>query len=497
MGAEGRRQAGSTWATPGACFRRTSGPRKAPERATAGGPSRQLELVPSPRLDCLDGSARRALLFDHAASTPPLQAVVDAIAAFLPWYGSVQRGAGRVSEVSTAAVAGARRAVLEFVGAREDRVAIFVRNATEAINLFAAALPRGSHVLSSRHEHHANMLPWRSRHEVELLPFVAGPVELLDATEHALVAARGSIDLVAVTGASNVTGETWPLAQLAELAHAHDADLFVDAAQLAPHRAIDISATGIDHLALSGHKLYAPFGAGTLVARRERLDQVAPLLQGGGAVDAVGVDDVRWADSPRRHEAGTPNLVGVVALGAACDLLASASMSLVAAAERPLGERLRRGLDAIEGVHRLQSWPDGSTDVVGTTTFVVDGRRSDLIAAALAAEHAISVRSGRFCAHPLVDELTGRVGHRGGRAVRASLGLATSADDVDTFLTALADLVEHGPRFAYRDDPDVGRPVPVRDTRAWPQLPFRLGDAAASLDPAGTVSSRGPYTTPK
>jgi selenocysteine lyase/cysteine desulfurase len=485
MGAERRRQGVSTWATPGACFRRTSGPREAPEHAAAGGPSRRLELVPPPRLDCLDGSVRRALLFDHAASTPPLQAVVDAIAAFLPWYGSVQRGAGRVSEVSTAAVAGARRAVLEFVGAREDRVAIFVRNATEAINLFAAALPRGSHVLSSRHEHHANMLPWRSRHEVELLPFVAGPVELLDATEHALVAARGSIDLVAVTGASNVTGETWPLAQLAELAHAHGAEVFVDAAQLAPHRAIDISATGIDHLALSGHKLYAPFGAGALVARRERLDQVAPLLQGGGAVDAVGVDDVRWADSPRRHEAGTPNLVGVVALGAACDLLASASMPLIAAAERPLGERLRRGLDAIEGVRRLQSWPDGSTDVVGTTTFVVDGRRSDLIAAALAAEHAISVRSGRFCAHPLVDELTGRVGHRGARAVRASLGLATSADDVETFLTALADLVEHGPRFGYRDDPDVGRPVPVGDTRAWPQLPFRLGDAAARPDPAG------------
>jgi selenocysteine lyase/cysteine desulfurase len=483
-GAERRRQTGSTWPSPGACFRRQWGAREVPQAAAHTEASGRLELVPSPSVDCLDGSVRRALMFDHAASTPPLQGVVDAVAAFLPWYGSVQRGAGRPSEVSTAAVTGARRAVLEFVRAREDQVVIFVRNATEAINLFAAVLPPGSRVLSSPYEHHANMLPWRLRHEVELLPFVAGPAELFDATERALVAARGSIDLVAVTGASNVTGETWPLGALAELAHRHGAELFVDAAQLAPHRPIDISAAGIDHLALSGHKLYAPFGAGALVARRGRLDRSTPLLQGGGAVDAVGVRDLRWADSPRRHEAGTPNLVGVVALGAACDLLASASMWRIAADERPLGERLRAGLDATEGVRRLHSWPDGSTDVVGTTTFVVDGWSSNLIASALAAEHAISVRSGRFCAHPLVDELTAGVGRKDGRAVRASVGLASSADDVETFLTALAELIQHGPRFTYRDDPEAGRPVPAHDARAWPTLPIRLGDQARRHTPA-------------
>jgi selenocysteine lyase/cysteine desulfurase len=433
-----------------------------------------LSLVESPPLECLDGSIRPALLFDHAASTPPLLGVADAVAAFLPWYGSVQRGAGRASEVSTAAVAGARRAVLDFVAARADQVAIFVRNTTEAINLFAASLPRGSRILSSPYEHHANMLPWRSRHDVELLPFVAGPETLLEATDQALGAARRSIDLVAITGASNVTGETWPLARLAELVHAHGAELFVDAAQLAAHRPIDASATGIDHLAISGHKLYAPFGAGALVARRDRLERVEPLLQGGGAVDAVGVGEIRWSGLPRRHEAGTPNLVGAVALGVACDLLAGASMRRVAAAERPIGERLRDGLDAIPGVRRLQAWADGSTDVIGTTTFVVEGRRSDLIAAALAAEHAISARAGRFCAHPLVDELTSRAGHPEGRAVRASLGVESTAADVEVFLAALAELAEHGPRFSYRDDPESGRPVPIHDGRVWPELPIRL-----------------------
>jgi selenocysteine lyase/cysteine desulfurase len=364
--------------------------------------------------------------------------------------------------------------VLEFVGARSDQIAIFVRNTTEAINLLAASMPPGSRILSSPYEHHANMLPWRSRHEVEMLPFVAGPESLLEATERSLVAARRSIDLVAITGASNVTGETWPLERLAELAHAHGAELLVDAAQLAAHRPIDAAAMGIDHLAFSGHKLYAPFGAGALVARRERLERVEPLLQGGGAVAAVRVGDVRWAALPGRHEAGTPNLVGAVALGAACDFLTHTSMRSVAAAERPVGERLRSGLDTIPGVRRLQAWPDGTTDLIGTTTFVVEGRRSDLIAAALAAEHAISVRSGRFCAHPLVDELTCRACHHERRAVRASIGLETTAGDVDTFLAALADLAQHGPRFSYRHDPDSGRPVPVQDVRDWPDLPIRL-----------------------
>jgi selenocysteine lyase/cysteine desulfurase len=425
-----------------------------------------LKLVDPPELHCVDGSVRPAVLLDHAASTPPLREVLDAVAAFLPWYGSVQRGAGRTSEVSTAAVAGARRAVLEFAGAGDEHVAIFVRNATEGINLFAAALPPGSKILSSPYEHHANMLPWRARHEVELLPFVDGPDELVAAAERAL--AGGGFDMVAITGASNVTGETWPLRALADVTHAHGAELFVDAAQLAPHRPIDMAATGIDHLAFSGHKLYAPFGAGALVARCERLDRVQPLLQGGGAVDAVTTGDVRWAPSPRRHEAGTPNVVGAVALGAACDLL---PMERVADEERPLGARLRDGLDAISGVRRLQAWPDGAIDCVGTVAFVVDDQRSDLIAAALAAEHAISVRSGRFCAHPLVDELIGRPG---GRGLRASVGLCSTADDVDALLAALADLVEHGPRFSYSDDPESGRPVPVGDPREWPHLPVRL-----------------------
>ena len=199
---------------------------------------------------------------DYAASTPAMAAVWDAVEAFMPWYSSVHRGSGVKSQVSTAAYEGARDAVAGFAGARAGDAVVFVRNTTEAVNVLAAALPPGARVLSSAVEHHSAMLPWR-RHDVRLLPFAGSPDELLGACERALRAAR--IDLVAVTGASNVTGEVWPVAELAALAHEHGARLFVDAAQLAPHRPIDMAGAGIDFLAFSGHKLYAPFGAGALV----------------------------------------------------------------------------------------------------------------------------------------------------------------------------------------------------------------------------------------
>ncbi len=213
---------------------------------------------------CADGGLRRYVNLDYAASTPVMSAVWDVVEAFVPWYSSVHRGTGAKSQVSTAAYERAREVVARFVGAPGGESVVFVRNTTEAINVLATALPEGTRVLSTPVEHHANMLPWR-RHDLSVLPFTDSAEVLLAATEEAL--ARTRPHLLAVTGASNVTGEVWPLAELAALAHAHGAELFVDAAQLAPHRAIDMAADGIDHLALSGHKLYAPFGAGALVSR--------------------------------------------------------------------------------------------------------------------------------------------------------------------------------------------------------------------------------------
>ena len=324
-----------------------------PLPSTAAGAMARV-LAADTEVACADGRARRYVNLDYAASTPALAEVWDAVEAFMPWYSSVHRGSGVKSQVATAALEGTRDVVAAFAGARASDSVVFVRNTTEAINVLAAALPAGARVLSSPVEHHANMLPWR-RHDVQLLPFAGSVDELCDAAERALRGARPAIDLVAVTGASNVTGEVWPLARLAGIAHRHGARLFADAAQLAPHRALDMAATGIDYLALSGHKLYAPFGAGALIGDASWLGGGPPLLQGGGAIELVTLDDVVWAGAPARHEAGSPNVVGVVALGAACRKLLTLGMDAVAEHERALAERLRNGLAEVPGLEHARA----------------------------------------------------------------------------------------------------------------------------------------------
>jgi selenocysteine lyase/cysteine desulfurase len=432
-------------------------------RASAGSQGALARLIGADTLvPCGDGRPRRYANLDYAASTPVMAAVWDAVEAFIPWYSSVHRGSGLKSQVSTAAFEDARDTVAEFVGAHAEDTVVFVRNTTEAINVLSAALPAGTRVLSSAVEHHSNMLPWR-RHDLRLLPFTSAPDELLRAYERALRAARPRIDLVAVTGASNVTGEVWPVAALAELAHAHGAQLFVDAAQLAPHRRVDMDGAGIDFLALSGHKLYAPFGAGALVGAARQLREREPLLHGGGAIELVTPDDVIWADAPARHEAGSPNVVGAVALAAACRALLDLGMETVAAHERGLSARLWSALPGIPGLRRLMLWPD-EVDRVGVATFNLDGYRHPLLAAILSAEHAIGVRHGCFCAHPLMTRLLGipdgevdrlvaelRAGRRPALpgAVRASIGLGTTPDDIDRLIDALREIAATGPRSRY------------------------------------------------
>ena len=274
---------------------------------------------------------------DFAATTPALVAAVEAVQAAIPWYGSLHRGGGRKSAYSTTLFEEARLAVARFVGCDNADDVVFVRNTTEAANLLAVALPPGTRVLCSSFEHHANLLPWR-QHRVTHLPFTTTAAAFLAAAADALEEAERAGDpfsLVAITGASNVTGEVPPVAEVARLAHARGALVFVDAAQLAPHRRIDLHELEADFLAFSGHKVYAPFGTGVLVSPADGLADGSPLLHGGGAVRIVTLEGVAWAETPRRYEAGTPNLLGAVALGAACDALTSYGMDAVAEHERP------------------------------------------------------------------------------------------------------------------------------------------------------------------
>ncbi|MGW4118853.1 aminotransferase class V-fold PLP-dependent enzyme [Nocardia sp. NPDC004711] len=400
------------------------------------------------RVPLVQGGTAGYANFDYAASAPALRQVTDRVSDLLPYYASVHRGAGYASRVSTDCYESARGSVARFLNAAEDQVVVFTRNTTDSLNLLAACVPGDTVVLDV--EHHANLLPWtrRGRRVVPVADTIEETIQRLVAELCSKPAA-----LLAVTGASNVTGELLPLERLAWIAHQCGTRILVDAAQLAPHRRIDLRTTGIDYLAFSGHKTYAPFGAGVLAGRRDWLDAAEPYLAGGGAVRSVSTESVEWAPAPQRHEAGSPNVLGVAALAAACDTLAELDETTVLEHEQYLTHRLRYGLKTVPGVNFLRIWRD-STDAVGIVAFTVDGFEPGQVAAYLSAEHGIGVRDGRFCAHPLLSRLGVDA------ALRASIGLGTTAADVDRLVEAIATLVAHGPAWNYARTEGHWNPVP-------------------------------------
>jgi len=410
------------------------------------------------RVPLVTGGTTEYANLDLAASAPALEPVAAHVADVLPLLSSVHRGAGYLSQVSTALLERARECVGEFVGARATDVVVFTRNTTDALNLLATAVP--GRVLCLDVEHHANLLPWRSAR-----PGAAHRTICAEATVEGTLAALASAlcttptALVTVTGASNVTGEVLPLERIAAIAHAAGARVAVDAAQLAPHRRVDLAATGVDYVAFSGHKLYAPYGAGALIGRRDWLDAADPYLAGGGAVTQVGLDDVTWAPAPHRHEAGTPNVLGVAALAQACRTLTPVLDGPGPAHESALLDRLAAGLATVPGVTPLRIWSD-SADRVAVQSFTVADRPAGFVAAYLSAEHGIGVRDGRFCAHPLLQRLCA---DGDGNAVRASIGLGTTTGHVDRLVEALRELVTRGPRWTYATV--GGRWTPTSDPR--------------------------------
>ncbi|OJV59078.1 MAG: cysteine desulfurase [Cellulomonas sp. 73-145] len=427
----------------------------------------------------VDGSSAVYANLDCAASAPALQSVADRIAEVLPLYASVHRGAGYLSQVSTALYESARSTVAAFVGARADDVAIITRNTTDSLNLLAGVVPGPVLVLDV--EHHANLLPWvhaaRARHRTTILPVAATVAATLDALRAELAA--NEYALVTVTGASNVTGEALPLGDVVAAAHQAGARVAVDGAQLVPHRGFSLAATGADYVAFSGHKTYAPFGAGALVGRWDWLDAGTPYLAGGGAVRDVRPDRTLWQPAPARHEAGSPNVLGAVALAEACQTLVALPAGELTAHEESLRSRLVAGLEALPGVRVLRVWPD-SVDPVGVVSFTVADLDPGLVAAVLSAEHGIGVRDGRFCAHPLLAHLSASDG-----AVRASVGVGTTSEAVDRLVTALDRLLVDGPAAEYTvvdgcwtvaDDPR-----PLLDV---PGLDHLAATAAAACGPA-------------
>ena len=413
----------------------------------------------------LGGKRRAYINLDNAASTPTISLITDKVNEFLKWYSNVHRGTGFKSKLSSWVFEEARDAIARFVKADlTDSVVIFCRNTTEAINKLAHRYPfePGDVVLTSVMEHHSNELPWRKvAHVVHIEVTPDGRIDEADFRQK--ISQYGSkIKLVAVSGASNVTGFINPVHTYARWAHGIGAKIMVDAAQLAPHRPIDMKPKEdpehLDYIAFSAHKMYAPFGVGVLVGCRQTFEEGDPEYVGGGTVDIVTLENAYWTDLPDREEAGTPDIVGAVALAEAIRILEKIGWDDIVEHESSLTRRALERVSKIPGV-TLYGGKDAADagERLGVLTFNVNNLNHALVASILSYEWGIGTRNGCFCAHPYVKCLL-HVGEADSKDmeerilardrstlpgfVRASFGIYNTEAEVDVLCEALSEIAK-------------------------------------------------------
>ena len=374
------------------------------------------------------------IYLDNAATTFSPEPVVEALAEFEHHYrANVGRGVHRLTQIATQRYWHAHEKVARFIGGG-DGVTVFTKNTTEAINMVAQGLSwrPGDRVVTTILEHHSNLLPWRALAkngvEVDLIGIDADYALDLNALEEAL--SGGSVRLVAVTHASNVLGVTTPVPEIARLCREHGALLLVDAAQSLPHMPVDVSSLDCDFLCFSGHKIFGPTGTGVLWMREALIE---PPVLGGGMVASVTSDGYVPAEGYLRYEAGTPNIGGGIALGAAVDYLSAIGMEKIHRHEERLTARLIEGLSATEGVRVYAGKrPDAR---IGVVSFIIDGVHPQEAAQMLDEEADIMVRSGHHCCQPLMDYLGLPEG-----TVRASLAAFTTEQEIDLLIAAVDEI---------------------------------------------------------
>jgi cysteine desulfurase/selenocysteine lyase len=433
----------------------------------------------------IDGSCRRYINLDNAASTPPMKAVQIAVDDFLVYYSSAHRGTGFKSQLSTHAYEQARSIVMDFVGANMvDHTCIFGKNTTEAINKLARKLPlfgKRNIVLASGMEHHSNDLPWRAATQVIHIRLTPdGHLDLQD-FEDQLAKYADRIALVTLTGASNVTGYLNPIHELAEKTHAVGALFSVDSAQLAPHRKINIlplsDPAHLDFISLSAHKMYAPYGTGALIGRKDVFEHGDPDMTGGGTVEIVTLDNVVWSAPPEREEAGSPNVVGAVALAAGIRQLEAVGMSAVAHHEADLTSYALEKLNTMDEIEIYgDTDPSKADDRLGVIPIQLKHVPHFLAAAVLGYEFGIGVRSGCFCAHPYILHLLGLTNEEAAEVrrrmidgdksempglIRASFGLYNTRQEVDTLVDALQRISAGDFKGKYTQDKASGEYSPM------------------------------------
>ncbi|MGH6984840.1 MAG: aminotransferase class V-fold PLP-dependent enzyme [Stellaceae bacterium] len=374
------------------------------------------------------------VFLDSAASAQKPAVVIDGVAEFYRTdYANVHRGVYRLSARSSDRYEGARETVRRFLNAASADEIVFVRGATEAINLVAYSwgmtfLKPGHEVLITELEHHANIVPWQLIRERTGLKLVVAPLDAsggLDlAAFEALLSSRTK--LVAVTHLANATGAMVPVEAIARLAHKHGAKILVDGCQAAPRLPVDVRALDCDFYVFSGHKIYGPTGIGVLYARAEILESMPPWQGGGDMIEQVTFEKTTFQKPPHRFEAGTPDISGAIGLAMALDYVEALGRDAISAHEEEL---TGYGVDKLSRLSGIRLIPAGQRRL-GILSVDVQGVHPHDLATVLD-QHHVAVRAGHHCAQPLMDKL-GLAG-----TTRASLGIYNDARDIDALAAAL------------------------------------------------------------
>jgi len=375
---------------------------------------------------------------DSGASSQRVLASIQAVDRYeRTHHSNVHRGAHTMSAEATAAYEGARATVADHIGAADRREVVFVRNATEAINLVARAwgdanVGEGDRVVLTEMEHHSNIVPWQ-----QLAERVGAEIEWVPVTEEGLLdldtltelLERGP-KLVAVTHVSNVLGTENPLAEISRLAHDAGALVLADGAQAAPKLLLDVAALGVDFYAVTGHKLYAPTGIGALWGKLDLLRGMPPFLGGGSMIRKVTVDGTTYADPPARFEAGTPAIAQAVGMASALRWLDGLGMDAVLEHERETADYALERLVDVPGL-RIFGPPRGPGRI-GPVSFELEGVHAHDVSEILD-RHGVAVRAGHHCAQPLMDRLGVAA------TARASFAVHTVPEEIDRLVEGLHD----------------------------------------------------------
>ena len=377
---------------------------------------------------------RPLVYLDNAATTQKPLAVIDAERdVYERSYANIHRGVHLLSVEATDAYEKAREKARDFLCAAESKEIVFVRGTTEAINLVAATYGRrhvgaGDEVLITAMEHHSNIVPWQLLCEEKGARLRVAPMnergELLVEELERLLSARTKI--VAVPHVSNALGTLNPVREIAQMAHARGIPVLVDGAQAAPRLPIDVRQLGCDFYALSGHKMYGPSGVGVLYGRAELLEAMPPYQGGGDMIRSVTFEKSTWNVLPYKFEAGTPNIAGAIAFGAAIDYLRALGMEAIARHEDGVLADATERVAAVPGVRLIGT----ARQKAGVLSFTMDGVHPHDIGTVLDRE-GVAVRTGHHCAQPVMDFF------RVPATARASFGLYNTRAEVDALVAGL------------------------------------------------------------